>query len=317
MTILVLSALLLTAPAPAAPPTITVGFFDPYAPFSSPLARAKFVERVAGALTSNAERAQGEAYSKAIDLARDIAGGRIQLGLINPQFLRNADRTVDLRPVLVGERNGEIFCPYGLYTSTKSRAKNLLQLRRRRLAVVHTGDTDTQFIFNAVLGGELRDPKFFKRIVSVPDLAGAVGTLKFRKADAFFGPDLDYRTRFKTKGLRRIAVAGTTLCTVLVVDGRLSDDDRRQVLALVQSAMPRLTPLLKLIGLDGLTALPKDALTQLNSALRADPAQFRRAKPKYVKPAEPNETKIIKTIEELEPELLPDPLLLVVKRDGQ
>lgn len=301
----------------AAAPEPAVGFFDPYAPFSSPLERAKFAEQFADTLSDHrGPRVRGEAYSKAADLARDLANTRIQLGLVNPQFLWSSGQEIDLHPTLVGTRNGKTSCPYALFAATKSRARNLRHLRGRRLAIVRTGAADEQFVFNEVLGGELRDSDFFGRMVFVPDIAGAVGTLQFGRADAFFGPDIDYRAQFEAGALRRIARTGSTLCAVVVVNGRLPADTRGDLVERVTRSGTKLRPLLRRIGLDGFTALPSGALAHLEDAMRSDPSRYGRASPLFLPAREPSERKILHAIEEGEPALLPEPSLLVVERNG-
>ena len=301
----------------SAAPALTVGFFDPYVPFSSPLERAAFAEKLAVALSEKSNReVRGAAYSKANDLIRDLASRKVQVAFVNPQFLSAQTNKAEVKPVLVGTHKGSEMCPYALYASRRSRAKNLRQLKGRRLAIIKTGESDERFIYNAVLQGELRNRKFFRKIVAVPDLAGAVGTLKFGRAEAFFGPDIDYMARFKSRALRRIASTGSTLCTLVVVDGRLSEPQGNELTKLVADASKELRPLLRSIGLDGVAAVSRSALDALATAIHSDPGSYARARPLLLSSSEPNEEEILKMIEEMEKGLLPDPSLLVVERDG-
>ena len=309
-----IAATIAAAGVPSSP--VTLGLFAPYAPFASPLERAKFAEDLAKAVGGSATEVRGEAYSKSSDLLRDLTSGRIQIGFVNPQLLAVPGKNVDLRPLLVGSTSGSPMCPYALYVATRSRARNLSHLKKKRLAIVRTGSSETQFIFNAVLRGELRSVDYFRKIVLVPDLAGAVGILRFRKADAFIGPDLDYGRRFKGRRLRKLARVGESLCALMVVDGSLSEAARDRLARLVRGALGRVEPLLEELGLDGLTEVPSGALKTLKSAVRSDVAGYARATPMFLMPPEPKEEKLLKVIKETKSASLPDPTLFVIERDG-
>ena len=299
----------------AAPPAATVGFFDPYAPFTSPLERARFTERLAEAVSkSGGKTVGGAAYSKAADLIRDLGSNRVHVGMVNPQFIVGTAAAVDVQPILVGTREGSHRCPYALYASVRSRARNLSQLKGKRLAIVRAGSVDANFILNAILQGEVRDVRYFKNIVLVPDLAGAIGTLRFGRADAFFGPDLDYRRRFRGRGLRRLASTGSTLCMMVVVDRRLKDAQRRELKRVFKA--DALVALITELGLDGFTDVPTSELAALKGAINSDPKRFAEATPLFVKPNEPNEKRMQEMIEAVASDELPDPSLLVVERDG-
>ncbi len=314
---MLVSSLTVLAAAVLAAPGTSLGFFDPYAPFSSPIERAEFAEELAQTLSDGAtEKMRGAAYSKAADLLRDLKSGRVQLAFVNPQFLSVPERKNAVKPTLVGTHQGREMCPYALYSSRRSRAENLRQLKGRRLAVVRTGTADDRFIYNAILQGELRDARYFRKIVYVPDFAGAVGTLKFGRADAFFGPDIDYTTRFKNRALQRIASAGSALCMLVVVEGRLSAKEGSELTDRVLKNSGKLRPLMAAIGLDGFAAVPSSAVAALAEALETQPASYGRARPLFLASPEPKEKEILKMIEEMEKGLLPDPSLLVVERDG-
>ncbi len=299
----------------ASPPAATVGFFDPYAPFKSPLERARFTERLAEAVSGTAGKTVGgAAYSKAADLIRDLGTNRVRVGMVNPQFIVGTDAAVDVQPILVGTREGSHRCPYALYASVRSKARNLSHLKGKRLAIVRTGSVDANFILNAILQGELRDVRYFKKVVFVPDLAGAIGTLRFGRADAFFGPDIDYRSRFKGRGLRRLASTGSTLCMLVIVDRKLKGAQRQELKRVFRS--DALVSLTAELGLDGFTDVPTSELAALKGAVNSDPKRFAEATPLFVKPNEPNEKRIQEMIEAVASDELPDPSLLVVERDG-
>ncbi|MEO1337558.1 MAG: hypothetical protein AAFV29_18080, partial [Myxococcota bacterium] len=118
------------AQSPAPKTEVTLGFFDPYAPFSSPLQRADFVKKLANTLSSEQIKFRAETYLKENDAARDFTTGKLSLGLVHPQFLVEDRMSNLLEPISVGTRQGSATCKYGLYVPRKSQARNLRQLKK-------------------------------------------------------------------------------------------------------------------------------------------------------------------------------------------
>ncbi len=308
-----IAATALLWPAVAAAP-LTIGFFDPYAPFASPLDRVQFVERVASTLaTQSRQPVDGKAYSKSTDVARHLRSGQLQLAIVAPQFYTQHQST--LTPLFIGTRNGKSLCRYSLYVSKRSRARSLRGLKGAKLALVGSSQDDRRFVFNEVLRGEIRSETYFAKVINVPDLAGAVGTVEFRGADAFFGPELDYNKYFKRGVLRRLAEVGDAPCTIVVVDKRLPTRERRDLQALVSSSLSNLEPTLRRIGLDSLTDIDGSTISELMKAVKSDTAEYARAVPMLLMPVEPDKDQILQRIQDLD-SMLPEPSRLVVERDG-
>ena len=293
----------------------TVGFFDPYAPFSSPLQRVEFVEELATVLSQGAnEKVVGKAYSKAADAARHLESGELQVAIVAPQFF--AQRRQTLEVLMVGTRDGSPYCPYSLYVRSKSRVSSLRKLKGARLALIGDSVADRRFVFNTVLSGEIRNPRYFRKVVSVPDIAGAIGTLRFKQAEAFFGPDLDYGQHFTKGAPRKLTAAGRTLCSLLVVDRRLPESQRVDLRRVVSRSMTNLMPILGRIGLDNLVLPPRGEIERLSDAIDTKTEKYARAVPLLIGPTEPDDKQVEERIDEVAPERLPGPSGLVVERDG-
>lgn len=294
----------------------TIGYYDPYAPFSSPLGRAEFAENVAIELSKmSLESFRGAAYSKGVDLIRDIRSGRLRLAIVNPLLLWMSDSESRPRSVLVGTHRGKALCPYALFSRAGTNVRNLRNLEGRRLAMVRTGLEDKRFILNIVLDGEVRDPEYFGQIIEVPDLAGAIGTIKFRKADAFLGLDLDYRKYFGTSTIRKLTSVASSLCPVVIVDPRLNIQQIESLVALLKRSQEGLTPIIERVGLDGFTHLLSEHVAKLGYALRSDSELYKRAKPAFISGQKLEKRKILVTIHELGRDISPDPKLLLNEGD--
>ncbi|MEM7677683.1 MAG: PhnD/SsuA/transferrin family substrate-binding protein [Myxococcota bacterium] len=306
---------MLAAQSAATKLEVTLGFFDPYAPFSSPLQRADFVKRLAGVLSSDQLEVRAETYSKENDAARDFTSGKLSLGLIHPQFLVEDRMSELLEPISVGTRRGSPTCRYGLYVPRRSRARNLRQLKNTRLAVVRAGRDDLRFVHNGILSGEIRSDHYFDSTLNVPDLAGALGTLKFKRADAFFGPDIVYGKFFTGRQVKKIADIGAIPCTVVAVSRRMSSTHRDALVDRLQDSQNSLRPLLARIGLDGFTSPSSGQLLRLQDAMRHSIFQFERRQPMLIKPKEPDQKLVLKEIFELDADTLPSPSSLTIERD--
>lgn len=302
--------------AALATPSLTqssvVGYFDPYAPFPSPLERAEFAQALGAALSEPDVNIRGSAYSKAIDLARDMGAGRVQIAMVSPQFLWVSKEKAYARPNIAAIQGKSSNCQYSLYTRQKDSVKDLRQLRKKRLAVVKTGVRDKAFIYNILLKGEIRESKYFK-LLYVPDLAGALGTLRFGKADAFFGPDLNYNQWFSQPALTRIARVGTAICPLVVFDRRLEPAQKALLTEKLIGGNKRLIKVLRRVGLSGFTSLPSSALSGFETALVASTKDYGRAVPRFLYPSLPSEKRVSKTIEAYGVKVLPDPSLLIVE----
>jgi hypothetical protein len=201
--------------APVRAETITVGVYAPAAPFRGTPARVDFAtrlaKRVAGALGADGI---GRVYGKAGDFAAAVRRGDVQLAVVDAAYLAGAGGNFEL--LAIGVRDGATEAPWQLVG--RGRVSRVLDLRGKSLLVPAVGGRESDFVLNAMFGGELsRD--FFSRIEAAPDALSAVAAVGLGKADAAVVPGgIDLPT-----GVTRVATLMQISGPVLVAYASLPD----------------------------------------------------------------------------------------------
>ena len=206
--------------------TITVGVFAPAAPFAGTAARIDFATRLAEHVaTALGAEGIGRVYARANDFAAAVRRGEIRLAVVDVAYL--AAGAGGGAVIAVAQRNGATAVPWQLVSRTG--ADRVVALRGATLLVPAIGGRETDFVLNALFGGEL--PRtFFGRIQGSPDVLSAVTAVGLGKADAAVVPT----AITLPTGVTRVATLPAVSWPVLVAY-RLSDADRAKVATAVST----------------------------------------------------------------------------------
>jgi hypothetical protein len=166
--------------------SLTIAIYAPNAPFASATARVDYVDRLAAQIQAQTgTTTQGQAFAYAADLEAAIAGHKVDLAILDPQYeAEHVDQYPVLAAAVIGGGTNE---PWGLLSSAQ--AKGLDELQGKRLAMVSVGHDDTAFLENALLSGEVSLAKYFAAgPVEVNDVASAVQAVSLKRADVVLAP---------------------------------------------------------------------------------------------------------------------------------
>lgn len=163
--------------------TFTLGMFAPTAPFPSTTARVDLASRLAEQLgKAIGATGTGKVFARAGDYTSAVKSNELKVGLVDASFLAVAGGNFTLLAAAVG--SGETVHSWQLVVRG---ASTLAALRGKRVLVPGIGGRETDFVLNALLGGEIaRD--FFARVEPAPDTASALAALGLGKADAAIVP---------------------------------------------------------------------------------------------------------------------------------
>lgn len=164
---------------------ITIAIFAPNAPFESGTQRFAFVNRLAQQVTSVAGvQATPKAFARASDLESAIRKHEVDFAVIDGVYL--AERGVPYQVLATATSGGETAPKWALFSSSVARIEDL---QGKRLSIAAAGSRDVEFVSNALFDGELQVGKFFSGRTTAPDIASAVASVTFHKADAVFAPE--------------------------------------------------------------------------------------------------------------------------------
>ena len=166
--------------------TITIAIFAPNAPFQSGTERFAFINRLAQQVTSVAGvPATGKAFARASDLESAIRRHQIDFAVIDGVYL--AERGVPYAVLATATSGGDTAPKWALFSSSYNKIE---ELQGKKLSIASAGSRDVEFVSNALFDGELQVNKFFAgRPITAPDIASAVASVSFHKADAVFAPE--------------------------------------------------------------------------------------------------------------------------------
>lgn len=184
MTRVVLALLLLCALAAAAvAQNVTVGLYAPTAPFPSSAARVELATRLGVHLGKALGGAgAGRNYARAGDFSAAVKKGDVTVALVDSTYLASAGGNYTVLAAAV--RNGDTSHGWQLVARG---ADKIGQLRGKRILVPSIGGRETDFVVNALLGGDIaRD--YFGKVEAAPDTASALAALGLGKAEAAVVP---------------------------------------------------------------------------------------------------------------------------------
>lgn len=187
----------------AAADPVRVGVFVPATPFQGTAARLDFATKLATHL--GGADAVGKVYGQARDFASALKKGEIDLAVVDATYLAAAGGSYTVLAVAV--RGGDTRVAWELVSRTGG---NVLGLKDKTVLVPSVGGRERDFVFDAMLGGELPDSYF--KVSASPDARSAVAALGLGKADAAVVPGgLELPA-----GVQRVATLSTVSWPVLI-----------------------------------------------------------------------------------------------------
>jgi hypothetical protein len=177
-------AIVIALTAIARADTLTVGLYAPTAPFPSTSARVDLVSKLAEELgKATGTTASGKVYARASDFASAVRSGEITVALVDATYLAAAGGNYTV--IAGADRNGET--QHGWQLVARG-ADKIASLRGKRVLVPAIAGRETDFVVDALFGGEI-DKSFFAKIEPAPDTASALAALGLGKAEAAIVPD--------------------------------------------------------------------------------------------------------------------------------
>ncbi len=179
----VLVVLCMMWPAAVAAQNITVGLFAPTAPFPSTSARVELASRLGDHIGKALGSAgSGKVFARGADFAAAVKKGEVTVALVDAAYLAVAGGTFTV--VAAAVRGGESASGWQLVARGTDK---LAGLKGKRVLVPGIGGRESDFVLNALLGGEVsRD--YFAKIEPAPDTVSALAALGLGKADAVVIP---------------------------------------------------------------------------------------------------------------------------------
>jgi hypothetical protein len=164
--------------------TLTVGLYAPTAPFPSTAARVDLVSKLADELgKATGTTASGKVFARASDFASAVHSGEITVALVDATYLAAAGGNYTV--IAGADRGGETQHGWQLVARGGG---TIAALRGKRVLVPAIGGRETDFVVDALFGGEI-DKGFFAKIEAAPDTASALAALGLGKAEAAIVPD--------------------------------------------------------------------------------------------------------------------------------
>lgn len=213
-------ALVIAAASAARADTLTVGVYAPAAPFEGAAARVELATKLATTLASAVGAdGVGRVYARAGDFAAAVKKGEVQVALVDATYVAAAGGgTV----IAASVRDGDTAHAWQIVA--RGSAKDVLALQGKKLLVPALGGRESDFVLDAMFGGEL--PKgFFASIASSPDTASTLAALGAGKAEVAIVPG----DAALPSGVTRVAALPAVPGPVLVVYGTTTAERRAQL----------------------------------------------------------------------------------------
>ena len=163
---------------------LTVGLFAPSAPFPSTAARVELANKL-GAHLGKAINASGSGrnYARSGDYAMAVKKGDISVAVVDATYLAVSGGTYTVLAAAV--RGGETSSGWQLVA--RGGADRIAALKGKRVLVPSLGGRETDFVVNALFGGDIAKD-YFGKIEAAPDTASTLAALGLGKADAAIVP---------------------------------------------------------------------------------------------------------------------------------
>ena len=183
MRLLLALVVLLVSATVAHAQSVTVGLFAPTAPFPSTSARVELASKLGDHIgKSLGGTGSGKVFARGGDFAAAVKKGEVTVALVDAAYLAVAGGNYAV--VAAAVRGGE--STHGWQIVARGTDK-LSGLKGKRVLVPGIGGRESDFVLNALLGGEIAKD-FFGKIEAAPDTVSAIAALKLGKADAAIVP---------------------------------------------------------------------------------------------------------------------------------
>jgi hypothetical protein len=160
----------------AAQTKLGIGMFTPELPFADAAARFAYIRGVAKHLATTLKMpVEGFAYKGATDYERDVHNHRLHFAILSPLYAASQRGTILAAARL---RGGDP--AWTLLAKTKRSL--LVDLKGKILQVASMGPLTSDFLQNAILGGNIDLRKHF-RLELAPDMNSAVKAVQLGRAD--------------------------------------------------------------------------------------------------------------------------------------
>lgn len=175
-------AAVMLASAAAHADDVTVGMYAPGAPFPGTAERVEFVTRLATSIDTD-DDGVGKVYARAADFAAAVRKGELELAVVDAAHV--AALGVPYAVLATATRAGADEVAWQVVS--RGGERRLLDLKGSKALTVPAGGRERDFVFNALLGGEL--PASFLGALDVsPDTASALAALAVGRADVAILP---------------------------------------------------------------------------------------------------------------------------------
>jgi hypothetical protein len=172
------------APVDAVAEDVAVGVYAPNAPFAGASARLDYATDLAGHLArATGGKGTGKVYARASDFAAAVKKGEIQLAVVDAPYLASIGAPYTV--LATATRGGDDAVRWQLVA--RGGEARLSQLEGKKLLCAAVGGRERDFVYNALLGGELARG-FFSGVESSPDVLSALAALELGRADAAVVP---------------------------------------------------------------------------------------------------------------------------------
>ena len=162
---------------------LTVGLFAPTAPFPSTAARVELASSLGDDFgKALGASASGKVFARAADFAAAVKKGEVTIAVVDATYLSAAGGNYTV--IASAVRGGETAHVWELVARGASKVSDL---RGKHVLVPTIGGRETDFVVDALFGGEVRRD-YFGKIEASPDTASALAALGLGKADAAIVP---------------------------------------------------------------------------------------------------------------------------------
>lgn len=180
-----IAALAGPAHAQRADQPVVVGLFAPTTPFAGPSERLQYVTSLAEHLAPAAggRRVIGRVFARAGDLTAAVKKGEVSFALVDAPYA--AARGNPWTPLAATTVRGAATGAWMIVAPPS--VKGLAELRGKTVALPRTGASETSFLVNSLLEGEV-DAGYFGGVTLAADAISAVTLVKLGQASAAFVP---------------------------------------------------------------------------------------------------------------------------------
>ena len=163
---------------------LTVGLFAPSAPFPSTAARVELANKLGDHLGKAIdESGSGRNYTRSGDYAAAVKKGDLSVAVVDATYLAVSGGAYTVLAAAV--RGGATSTGWQLVA--RGGAEKVASLKGKRVLVPSLGGRETDFVVNALFGGDIAKD-FFGKIEAAPDTASTLAALGLGKADAAIVP---------------------------------------------------------------------------------------------------------------------------------